>query len=224
MARPKKESKPLEPLISMEARGDISTPKTLTTPEELQDVWTEEAQAAYTSLLPKQQEFLLEYIRSKFVGMKAYRKVYNPLASDEVARSCASRMLTNVNVRVILKLFQDTAIEDMFLVRNTFKEAAESAFKPIYGKDDEGQPIRIEEIPDYAIRVKAAAELREYHAPALKFVPPDASGVTTQFTTQFNFYLQQLGAAPIRLPNTQEAVDVTPSKDFASSFKAFSGA
>lgn len=127
-------------------------------PEELSTVWDDEIRAAYGALPPKHQEFLLAYLRC-WNGAQAYREVYNPLANGQVASNSGSRILGTIGCQTVLKRFTDTRTEDLLLIKSTFKEAATEAIKPIYAKDKDGQPEKVEDIPDYDIRVKAADKL-----------------------------------------------------------------
>jgi hypothetical protein len=127
-------------------------------PEELAGIWDEEIKAAFADLREKQQKFLLAYVREGN-GAEAYRQVYNPLASNHLAAACASQILSSIALKAILRRLADTRAEDMLLVKATFKEASETAIKPVYGKDEEGQPIKVEDIPDHDIRVRAADKL-----------------------------------------------------------------
>lgn len=127
-------------------------------PEELSTVWDDQVRTAFATLPPKHQEFLLAYLRC-WNGAQAYREVYNPQATPTVASSCGSRLLASANIQIVLKRFTDTRTEDLLLVRAVFKEAATEAIKPIFGKDENGQPSHIEDLPDYDVRVKAGDKL-----------------------------------------------------------------
>jgi hypothetical protein len=127
-------------------------------PEELAIVWSDKIAAAFKALEPRQQKFLLAYLKC-YVGSEAYRQSYNELASDKVASVCASRLLAHVSIKPILEAFVDHRTEDLFLVHKVYTDAATQAVKPIYGKDEDGQPIKIEDMPDHDIRIKAASAL-----------------------------------------------------------------
>lgn len=127
-------------------------------PDELAGIWDDEIKTAFAALRIKQQKFLCAYIREGNAA-EAYRQVYNPLASDHLASSCGSQALATNGIKPILRRLADTKWEDLILVRNTFKEAATKAVKPIYAKDADGQPEKVEDIPDYDIRVKAGDRL-----------------------------------------------------------------
>jgi hypothetical protein len=127
-------------------------------PEELSIVWDDQIKAAFQSLSAKYQEFLLSYLRC-WNAAQAYREIYNPLANAQTASSCGSRLLAHASIQTVLKRFTDTRTEDLLLVKAVFKEAATEAIKPIFGKDEDGQPIKIEDIPDYDTRVKAGNHL-----------------------------------------------------------------
>ena len=127
-------------------------------PEELAGIWGEEVKAVFAALRPKHQKFLVVYVRTG-IAAEAYRQVYNPFAKDHLAAVCGSQIMTTLGIKAILKRLADTRMEDLFLVRETFREAATKAVKPIYAKDADGQPEKVEDIPDYDIRVKAGDRL-----------------------------------------------------------------
>lgn len=127
-------------------------------PEEMAGIWDEEIKAAFAALREKQQKFLVAYVREGNAA-EAYRQVYNPFASDHLASSCGSQALATNGIKAILRRLADTRMEDLLLVRQTFKEAAMKAVKPIYAKDADGQPEKVEDLPDYDIRVKAGDRL-----------------------------------------------------------------
>jgi hypothetical protein len=127
-------------------------------PEELSLLESEKAIPAFHRLNLNQQKFILHFLREGN-GAEAYRQSYNELASDHVAAVCASRLLTNVDIKTILEAFQDHKDEDLILIRNTYVNAARTANKPIFGKDSAGQPILIMEQEDHAVRIQAAEKL-----------------------------------------------------------------
>jgi hypothetical protein len=63
----------------------------------------------------------------------------------------------------ILEAFLETQTEDLLLVKRTYTEAARTATKPIFGKDEEGQPILVLEQADHDVRIKAAQALAKLH-------------------------------------------------------------
>lgn len=127
-------------------------------PEELAGIWDDNIKAAFAALRQKQQRFICAYIREGNAA-EAYRQAYNPLAGDRLASAAGSQALASISLKAILKRLADTRMEDLLLVRETFREAATKAVKPIYAKDSEGQPEKVEDIPDYDIRVKAGDRL-----------------------------------------------------------------
>lgn len=131
-------------------------------PEELSLLADEKALPAFHRLNLKQQKFVLHYL-TEGNGAEAYRQAYNGNANDQVAATCGSRLLTYVDIKTVLAAFQDHKDEDLVLIRRTFVNAARSASKPIFGKDDLGQPILVMEQEDHAVRVKAAEALAKLH-------------------------------------------------------------
>ncbi|MDQ2999898.1 MAG: terminase small subunit [Fibrobacterota bacterium] len=131
-------------------------------PEELESVWDPAIAVAFKALLPKQQDFILQYIQT-WNAAEAYRRSHNHLAKDTVASANGSRLVANDSIGVILAKFANNKTEALFLVQKTYNDAAQLASKPIFGKDDLGQPILVMEQPDYAVRVKAAEAIAKLH-------------------------------------------------------------
>lgn len=131
-------------------------------PEEIAILEDAKVQAAFHRLNIKQQNFLLAYLHGE-TGAEAYRQSYNEMADDHVAAVSGSRLLTNVDMKIVLEAFQDDKDEDLVLIKRTFRAAIKDAVKPVYGKDSEGQPEKIEDLPDHLVRIKAASELAKLH-------------------------------------------------------------
>lgn len=131
-------------------------------PEELETVWDKDVAEAFKALSDKHQLFLLEYTKC-WSKAEAYRRSYNPMASDDVASSNGSRLIGNSSISGILDKFAQSRTEALFLVQKTYNDAAKEASKPIFGKDELGQPILVMEQPDYAVRVKAAEAIAKLH-------------------------------------------------------------
>jgi hypothetical protein len=131
-------------------------------PEELSQIDDAKVIAAFHELNLKQQKFLLHYLANGN-GRESYRHAYNQTSDDNVAGVCASRLLTNVKIKAVLAAFQDHKDEDLVLIRKTYVAAATEAIKPVYGKDASGQPEKIEDLPDHAIRISAAEKLAKLH-------------------------------------------------------------
>lgn len=191
-------------------------------PEELEMIWDDEVARLFRTLPPNRQKFLVAYIREQH-GTKAYREAYNPLASDNVGRACAGQILANPTVRAILERFTDRSLEALFVVPKTLFEAATTAMKPVFGKDEEGQPCHIEDLPDHDVRIKGAlglAKLYGLNAPEKVDVKP-SQAMPVEFTNQFNFYLQQIGQKPVALPTVEEAEVVEKPAGFPRAFKDY---
>jgi hypothetical protein len=131
-------------------------------PEELTEIADDKVLPAFHRLNLRQQKFLLHYLRNGS-GAEAYRQAYNEMAEDHVAAVVGSRLLTNVDIKIVLSAFRDHKDEDLILVRKTFVDAARNATKPIFGKDELGQPILVMEQDDHAVRIKAGESLAKLH-------------------------------------------------------------
>jgi len=157
-------------------------------PEEIALLQDEKAVPAFHRLNLKQQKFILHYLKEGN-GAEAYRQSYNELANDTTAATCGSRLLTYADIKVVLAAFQDFRDEDLVLVRKTFVDAAKTASKPIFGKDNEGQPILVMEQEDHAVRVKAAESLAKLHGlnAADKHELSGPNGGPVEFVVSVNF-------------------------------------
>lgn len=131
-------------------------------PEELTQVEDEKVISAFRDLNPRQQQFLLHYLR-EWNATEAYRSAYNLLPTDDWAEVNGSQLLRNTKVKAVLMAFQDFRDEDITLIRKTYIAAAKEAIKPIYGKDSNGQPEKIEDLPDHMTRINAAEKLAKLH-------------------------------------------------------------
>ena len=197
------------------ARAIAAGSKSKKPPAELAEIWTDDVKTAWGALSLSHQGFLIAYINTNYNASEAYRRTYNDKATPDVASSGGSQILRNSRIKQILAVISDTLLEDMLLVRTVLVEAATVASK---GETEAGDII-----PDYPTRIKAAAELRDYHRPKGTDAPPPAPAMPTQFVGQFNFYLQQMGMMPLQLPIPTEAetVDAEPAESFGASFQQF---
>lgn len=157
-------------------------------PEEIALLDSLPAIEAFRALNPQQRVFVLAYI-NEGNGAEAYRQAYNNLASDTVAATCASRLLTYANIKAVLLAFRDHQEEDFRLVRQTFIDAAKTATKPIFGKDEQGQPILVMEQPDHDARTRAASALSKLQGlnAAEKTEVTGANGGPVNFAVSINF-------------------------------------
>jgi phage terminase small subunit len=198
-------------------------------PEELAGIWDKDIHKAFMSLNPRQQKFIVVYAKEQ-VGSEAYRQAYNESASDKVASVCGSQLMANPSIRSIMERLSESSIEDLFIVKKALRDAATTAVKPIYGKDELNQPVKIEDLPDHDVRIKAAsamAKLHGFNAPDKVDVKTNNPTIPTNFTVNFNHFLQQHGAKPIELPMGEvedaESTPAAPDSDFSSNFKEFAG-
>ena len=136
----------------------VEVAKKIPNPEELKDLWEDDCQKAWDLLNAKQRKFFLNWINCNFNGSEAYRQTYNKLASNTVAAVCASQALINPNIQILCGKLAQSQKSDLLLIRRVYKDAAE-AIKPIFGKDLDGQPEKIEDLPDHKIRIDAAEKL-----------------------------------------------------------------
>lgn len=123
-------------------------------PEELEIVWDSAIAEAFKALRPKQQDFLLEYLRTGNAAA-AYRKAYNPLASDHLASVCGSQVLASSGISGILAKFENRKTEALFRVTKTFFDLTEAA-KPEWVEDSDGQWQNVGDVPDWKARKDGA--------------------------------------------------------------------
>lgn len=128
------------------------------TPSGLDGLWDSETETAWRKLNPKQQKFLQAYLTNGNVGSEAYRTAYECLSNDSTVAVMASNLLRTVNIVPFLDRLADSNKEDLVYAKKKLRAAME-AFKPIYGKDSEGQPEKIEDVPDHKIIIEATNSL-----------------------------------------------------------------
>lgn len=126
----------------------------MSVPEELELVWDDKVAEAFAALVPKQQSFLIEYLKS-WNGSDAYRKAYNPLARDEVASANASRLIASDKVGVILARFQERKTEALFTVARTYFDMNQ-ATKPEWVETKDGTWENVGDVPDWKARKDGA--------------------------------------------------------------------
>ena len=121
----------------------------------------------------KQKIFCDEYLANKCNGALAYKKAYPSVKNDEVARSAASRLLTNVNV----KKYIEERLEELHSERTAdAKEVVEYLTAVMRGQtqsqvvvvegtgDGCSEASLMDKAPDEKERLKAAELLGKYHS------------------------------------------------------------
>ena len=126
-------------------------------PEELEQVWDDSIAQAFAALKPKQQDFLLHFLRCGNAS-EAYRKAYNPVAKDHLAHCAGSQALGSIGVRAVLDKFNDQKALALFTVSKTYFDMTQ-AVKPEWEKDGDGQYENVGDVPDWMARDKGAAGL-----------------------------------------------------------------
>lgn len=142
---------PIEP--PGEAKTDI--------PEELADADAELIHA-FHQLVPQHQEFLIHVLNGEY-HCDAYIEVYGQgkTRNSDTAKAC--QLLRNPNIQAVLAVYQKHRDDDILLIRQTLREAATEAIRPVFSKDPDGQPEKVEDLPDYPVRIKAAEALAKLH-------------------------------------------------------------
>lgn len=149
-------------------------------PEELETIWDAKIEEAFLALTPKQQNFVLAYLRTGRAS-SAYREAYNPHANEHLAGNGGAQALESKGVQSVLMPFQEQKTHDLFLVVKTFREMAE-ATKPQWQQDKDGQWENAGDVPDWMARKEAAnglARLRGLNAAEKK----EISGTVTVQST-----------------------------------------
>lgn len=123
-------------------------------PEELEVVWDPGIAIAFKALRPKQQDFLLAFLREGNAA-EAYRKAYNRTASDHLASVCGSQHLASLGIQSILSKFENRKVEALFRVTKTFFDLTE-AVKADWVKDENGQYENAGDTPDWKARKDGA--------------------------------------------------------------------
>lgn len=185
MVKPKKTGKKL--LVRKQAALAISPLESI--PDELETLWDDKVSEAFGKLNPKQQDFLLVYIR-KGNAAEAYRKAYNPLADSHLSTVCGNGILSNPIMGNILLKLTEQKTADLLLVSKTFREMVE-ATKPEWVEDKNGQWQNVGDVPDWKARKDAAdglAKLRGLNSPA----EVKHSGEVTSKILQINMPTRQL--------------------------------
>ena len=206
-------------------RKVAKTPKTIKSPEELEHIWDEDTQEAWGNLNQNRRAFLVAFMTNGTNGSQAYRKVYNPSANDSVASSGASQIMTNSDILVFIdKLLNNSKIE-MFKAKKVYLEGME-AFKPIFGKDSDGQPEKIEDLPDHKIRRECADSLMKLNG---ELTDRTENNLTINKTLtingavlgEMNQFLGKIGHTPIKqangTPEPQQTIEpVIEDEEFES--------
>lgn len=126
-------------------------------PEELEAVWDDKVAAEFAALRPKQQDFLLHYLRTGNAA-EAYRRAYNNAVGDHQASSQGAQAMASKGIEAILTLFQEQKTHDLFLCINTLREMAQ-ATKPEWVEDKDGQWQNVGDAPDWGARKDAVVNL-----------------------------------------------------------------
>ena len=189
----------------MAAKKKKATKKALkikeVTPDGLDGLWDEDTEIAWKKLTPKQQKFLQEWLTNGNNGTKAYQVVYNDLANDNVSSSSANQLLRNINIGVFLDKMCDSNKSDLVLAKTKLR-AAMDAYKPVYGKDSQGQPEKIEDIPDHKTIIDATNSLMKLNG---EYIEKGESNVQINKTLTINHnvmgdlnnYLVKAGHKPV---------------------------
>lgn len=95
-------------------------------PEPLDEVWDDDVRTAFKALNPRQQNFLIEYLRTG-VGATAYKVAYDPEASNHLAAAHGSRLVSNHNIQAVLKKFGDRKDDALQTVVKTYFDMANAS-------------------------------------------------------------------------------------------------
>lgn len=166
--------------------------------DDWEPIWDAEFELAFEALLPKQRQFVIEYVRSGFVKRTAYDRAYGTSYSEGIV----DVILGKSGVQLILGRFTDWAKADLFEARQVIKDAMQ-AKKKVYHEGCE-----IDEVDDHTTRLKAVEILNKMNGTNKEVGPlapavPTGGTIDSGFAVQFNFYLQQMGVEPLKIPDGQ---------------------
>lgn len=120
----------------------------------------------------KQKQFADEYLKD-LNATRAYKAIYKGIKSDDAARACAARVLTNANIKAYIKEQLDkmhderTADAKEVLEYFTAVMRGESLSEVVVVEgvgEGVSQARRMEKQPDEKERLKAAEMLGKYYA------------------------------------------------------------
>lgn len=197
--------KPILPALAERPGAKAQPPATKEDIKKIRDdwepIWDAEFELAFEALLPKQRQFVIEYVRSGYVKREAWKRAYGTSYSEGVV----DIILAKESVQLILGRFMDWAKADLFEARTVVKEAMK-AVKCIYH-----QGVEINKEDDHMVRLKAVEVLNKMNGTNKEAVPagpqiPTGGTIDSGFAVQFNFYLQQMGVEPLKIPDGQQIV------------------
>jgi hypothetical protein len=138
----------------------IPTPKDLVNLQEkandkaLEEVWAE--------LRPQQQAFLAAFLETGNRA-EAYRRAYNPTATDHVASVCGSRMLASVGISTIFEKLNDQKAAAMHVASQVFFDMANAVVPKLRKDRKTGQYVNIGVVPDWKTRSDGAHGLAKVY-------------------------------------------------------------
>jgi len=177
-------------------------------------IWDAEFQLAFETLLPKQRQFVIEYVRNGYKKREAFANAYGTSYSANLVHN----LLGKQEIQLILGRFTDWARDDLFQAHRVLEEAMDATYTVGKGK-------KAKELPDHMIRIKAAEAINKMSGNNKEKPPetPAAGSVTMNFVAQFNTYAQQMGVAPVPIPAAiiEKSTELKTTEDFAKSFQKF---
>lgn len=173
-------------------------------PEELEDIWDKDTAEVWGTLRTTQQKFFVEYIANGGNAKQAYLKEINHLATDDVAKSAGPRMLASVGLSKLLRKMSDNRAYELVAIKKVYLDGME-AYKPHYGKDDDGQPEKIEDVPDHMTRKSCADSLAKINGELIERSEKNVKVHNTLIIneaqrTDINSFLVKTGQPPLVKP------------------------
>lgn len=140
----------------------------------------------------KQKLFVDEYLID-LNATRAYKSVYKNVKSDDAARACSSKLLTNANIKEYLEkrmkdrerrteITQDKVLAELaqiaFANGSDFAKVVEKTYRqPIYDPDDPKKVIGEEEIPYKAVEIEVTEDIPKDKRKAISGIKMGKNGI-----------------------------------------------
>lgn len=130
-------------------------PKPIPAPKDLVNLQEKDFDKLWAELRPQQQAFFAAFMETGNRA-EAYRRAYNPAATDHVASVCGSRLLASAGIAPLFEKMNDQKAAAMHVASQVWFDMA-AATVPKFKKDKKtGKYENIGFAPDWATRDKGA--------------------------------------------------------------------
>ena len=161
-------------------------------PEELEMFWDNETEKAWRNLNPKNQKFFLKWVSNGNRGADAYRSVYNPLASDNVASVGACQILRNNSLSIFLDRLADNNKLELLKAKKVYLDGMK-AFKPVWNPEKDSAL----DVEDHKTRRECADSLMKLNGQLVE-ISQKKVDVNVHMSNEFtqNLYTMVNGLSP----------------------------